>query len=247
MPPVIRASLIDKRDLVVGRHVGADLEDAATVGGGRAEVAAITTGKLAPTAVVVSLPPVAPALRTNSTDQAPPPRSRTLTVHRAGEAGVTGDRAVDVGLELGLVRRRGGVRAGRDRDGHAQARSRTGVDHEGERDVAGSEVTTAPSARPVVTLERRAAWAPKLPLRSCSLPNDVVFATWSISLRSCTISFWAACRAGLSMAPVLADSITRSRMRCSIDCTDDSAPSAVCTTEMPFCALRGRLLETRDL
>ena len=97
------------------------------------------------------------------------------------------------------------------------------------------------------TLATRAAWAPKLPLRSCSLPNDVVFATWSISLRSCTISFCAAWRAVVSLAPVLADSITRSRMRCSIDCTDESAPSAVCTTEMPFCALRGGLLETGDL
>ena len=103
--------------------------------------------------------------------------------------------------------------------------------------VVAAEFTAAPPARPVVTLDTRAAWAPKLPLRSCSLPNDVVFATWSISLRSCTISFWAACRAVVSLAPVLADSITRSRMRCSIDCTDDSAPSAVCTTEMPFCAL----------
>ena len=37
-------------------------------------------GTLAPTAVVVSLALAAVLLRTSSTDQAPPPRSRTLAV-----------------------------------------------------------------------------------------------------------------------------------------------------------------------
>ncbi|CPU68073.1 Uncharacterised protein [Mycobacteroides abscessus] len=34
----------------------------------------------------------------------------------------------------------------------------------------------------------------------------------------------------------------RSRMRCRIDCASPSAPSAVCTTLMPSCALRAATL-----
>ena len=68
-------------DLVVGRDVGADLEDAAAGrdrrrrGRGRERRHARTDRRWS-----VSLPVRAGLLRTNSTDQTPPPRSRTLTV-----------------------------------------------------------------------------------------------------------------------------------------------------------------------
>ena len=49
-----------------------------------------------------------------------------------------------------------------------------------------------PAATPPCRVEIRALWAPKLPFNRRALPNEVVFATRSISSRSCTISFWAA-------------------------------------------------------
>ncbi len=99
-------------------------------------------------------------------------------------------------------------------------------------------VSVRPPASPVAAEVSCPACAPKLPSSRFWLPNEVVLAIRSISSRSCTISFCAAVRAVESDDAVLADWTIRSWMRCSIELTWVSAPSAVCTTEMPswaFC------------
>ena len=69
-------------------------------------------------------------------------------------------------------------------------------------------------------------------------PKLVVLPMRFSSLLSSVISVWAAAVAVASCEPLLAAWTARSRMRCRIECTSESAPSAVCTTEMPSWALR---------
>ena len=70
------------------------------------------------------------------------------------------------------------------------------------------------------------------------MPKLVVVPIRSISAFSWSYSVWAAVRAVESCDPALAACTERSRIRCRIECTSESAPSAVCTTEMPSWALR---------
>ncbi len=99
-------------------------------------------------------------------------------------------------------------------------------------------VTVMPDAALVMTVLVRAAWPPKVPLRSFWEPNEVVPAMRSISDRSCSISFCAAWRAAESDDAVLAAWTMRSRTRLSIEWTSFRAPSAVWTTLTPSWALR---------
>ena len=131
VPPVIRASLIDNEIWSLAVTLAPTWNTpppVVTV----AAVAAVIAGTLAPTAVVVSLAVDSVLLRTSSTDHTPLPRSRTLAVTPPVKPALPDERGVDVLLELGLVRRGGRVGTGHDRDGHRQARGRTGVEHEGE-------------------------------------------------------------------------------------------------------------------
>ena len=59
-----------------------------------------------------------------------------------------------------------------------------------------------------------------------------------IASSSSSSSSTSACSATPSLVAVLAAETARSRIRCRIECTSLSAPSAVCTSEIPSCALR---------
>ena len=80
--------------------------------------------------------------------------------------------------------------------------------------------------------------APNVPSISATPPNRVEDATRLISVDSAEISACAAALEAASLPPELAACTDRSRIRFNIVCTSLSAPSAVCTTEMPSSALR---------
>ena len=69
-------------------------------------------------------------------------------------------------------------------------------------------------------------------------PNLVVVEIRVISVLRAVISAWAAVRAAVSFAPVLALWTDRSRMRFSMEWTSPSAPSAVWAKLRPSWALR---------
>src|SRR3954470_10972802 len=77
-----------------------------------------------------------------------------------------------------------------------------------------------------------------LPSRSFCPLNVVVSAMRSSSDLSWPISDWTFFRASAFMLPVLEAWTDRSRMRWRMLCVSVSAPSAVCTTEMPSWVLR---------
>src|SRR5438552_3841299 len=77
------------------------------------------------------------------------------------------------------------------------------------------------------------------------LPSSRLFAPYLVALpmRLISLVIWStsvlmAVRASVSLPPVLAAWTARSRIRCRSECVSVSAPSAVCTTLMPSCALR---------
>ena len=113
VPPVIRSSLIDSEIWSLAVTLAPTWNTPPPVVTVAAD-AAVSAGTLGADARwSSSLAVVSVLLRTSSTDHTPLPRSRDVGGDRAGEAGVAGDRGVDVLLELGLERGRGRVGAGR--------------------------------------------------------------------------------------------------------------------------------------
>src|SRR4051794_4569937 len=93
---------------------------------------------------------------------------------------------------------------------------------------------------PIVSPALDPTWKTELKVPSSSfLPlNVVVLAIRSSSALSWVISDWMFSLASLFRPPELEACTDRSRIRCRMLCVSVSAPSAVCTTEMPSWVLR---------
>jgi hypothetical protein len=79
---------------------------------------------------------------------------------------------------------------------------------------------------------------PMLPSSRCTDPNVLAAEMRSSSLSNSPSSAWLAWRAAMLLVPEFAAETDRSRARFRIVFTCPSAPSVVCSIEMPSCALR---------
>ena len=95
----------------------------------------------------------------------------------------------------------------------------------------------AVSARPTTAVEVASCVVDSAPVSRLSPLNVVRAAMLSTSAFSVSISSPMAVRSLVETVSLPACTVS-SRMRCKMPCTSFSAPSAVCTIEMPSCALR---------